>query len=133
MTTMAGNTSRQRLANGALALRPIDRMHLAKQALGDPGLEVEILRNFGMVVERHFARLRQAGSTREMLQQLQTLRAASVGVGAWSLAEHLHIMESEVAAGEPFTRERVEDLDFCIEEVRGFIAEQVEMDDTRAE
>jgi len=133
MTTVAGNTIKRRVVQGALALRPIDRLHLAKQALGDPGLEIEILRAFGEVVERHFDRLKRAGSTSEMLQQLQTLKTASVGVGAWSLAEHAHIIEGEIRAGEPLTRERLEDLDFCIEEVRGFIAGQVAMDEAGAE
>jgi hypothetical protein len=129
MTTALGNTSKRRVVQGPLMLRPIDRLHLAKQSLGDPGLELEILRTFGEVVERHFGRLQQAGSVSEMLCQLQTLKTASVGVGAWSLAEHAHIIEGEIRAGEPFNGERVEDLSFCIAELRGFIAEQIAADE----
>lgn len=121
MTTASRSTERG-AAGGTLALRPIDRAHLARQALGDPGIELEILRMFEGVVSSHFAHLRETGSTSERLHHLHTLKAASVGVGAWSLAEQAYIIESEIRAGEPFSSECVDDLAFCVEEVRGFIA-----------
>ncbi|HVW93605.1 MAG TPA: hypothetical protein VHB74_13505 [Devosia sp.] len=120
--TTARKSTEQGAAAGPLALRPIDRMHLARQALGDPGIELEILRMFESLISSHFADLRETGSTSERLHHLHTLKAASVGVGAWSLAEHAYIIESEIRAGEPFSSERVDDLAFCVEEVRGFIA-----------
>lgn len=130
MTVNVSRSREHRYAEGPLALRPIDRLHLARQSLGDPGLEIEILRMFGEVISRHFEQLTEAASSADRLYHLHMLKAASVGVGAWSLAEHAHIIESELRAGEPFNGERVDDLSFCIEELHSFIAGQVMLEET---
>ena len=105
--------------------RPTDMMHLTKQALGDAGLEGEILRNFDEVLAAHFDRLEGSGTVPELLHHLHIIRGASVGVGAWSLAEHAHVMETELNEGEPVNPERVEDIHFAVEEVRAFVARRV--------
>lgn len=114
-----------------LAKRPIDMLHLARQSLGDPGLEIEILRMFDQTVAVHFQRLEQATSVADLLANLHVLKAASVGVGAWSLAEHAHIMEAELKAGEPVNPERVDDIHISLTEVRDFVAAQVALDEAQ--
>ncbi|HTJ56432.1 MAG TPA: hypothetical protein VL418_02550 [Devosiaceae bacterium] len=112
-----------------VAARPIDMMHLAKQALGDPALELEILRMFDQRLEKHFGRLETSGSVEDLLAQLEFIRKASIGIGAWSLAQHAHVMETELKAGEPVNPERVEDIHIAVEEVRTFIGEQIALDE----
>jgi hypothetical protein len=118
---------RQPISNAKMrpATRPIDLMHLAKQALGDPGLEVEILRMFDETLSVHFAGLEQSTTVAALLGHLHIIKAASVGVGAWSLAEHAHVMETELNAGEPVNPERVDDIHIAVEELRVYIADRV--------
>jgi len=108
-----------------LPARPIDMMHLAKQALGDPGLELEILRTFSEATSRHFAELEKADSAPDKLHHLNTLKGASIGVGAWSLAERAHIMQREIRAGAPIDAEMIEDLRVSVEELTAFIADRI--------
>lgn len=112
--------------------RPIDMMHLAKQALGDPGLELEILRAYSETIARHFDRLERSSTVPDLLHNLHTLKGASIGVGAWSLAEHAHVMACELKAGEPINPERVEDIHMAVEEVQAFIAERIAAEDAVA-
>jgi len=109
--------------------RPIDMLHLARQSMGDPGLELEILRMFDEIIAVHFARLERATSVPDLLAHLHTIKAGAAGVGAWSLAEHAHIMERELLADMPVNPERVEDIHISVEEVRTFIAGQVALED----
>jgi hypothetical protein len=111
------------------ASRPIDMMHLAAQSLGDRGLELEILRMYDQIVAVHFERLMVATGTPDLLQHLHTLKAASTGVGAWSLAEHAHVMESELKAGEAINSESIADIHMAVVEVRDFIAERIAYDE----
>lgn len=128
---MMGSFGTERAQPGGTrpATRPIDMLHLARQSMGDPGLEVEILRMFDEIIAVHFAKLEQATSVPDLLHHLHTLKAASVGVGAWSLAQHAHIMESELKGGAPVNPERVDDIHIAVEEVRGYIAGRVALDD----
>ena len=105
--------------------RPIDMMHLAKQALGDPGLELEILRAFGEITTRHFAALEKADEVPDMLHHLHMLKGAAIGVGAWGLAEHAHVMARDLGAREPFDAELVEDIRMSVEDLKAFIAERI--------
>jgi hypothetical protein len=114
-----------------LPRRPIDMYHLERQALGDPGLGLEILRMFDEIVTVHFARLGRATEKSDMLHHLHTLKAASAGVGAWTLAEHAHVIEREIAAGAPLDPERVADIEMAITEVHDFIAGRIVLDEER--
>lgn len=105
--------------------RPIDMQHLAKQALGDPSLELEILRAFGDATSRHFAELDKAQSVPDMLHHLHILKGASIGVGAWALAEHAHVMARELRSGAPIDPEVVEDIRMSVEELKAFIADRI--------
>ncbi|MDR3471927.1 MAG: Hpt domain-containing protein [Devosia sp.] len=105
--------------------RPIDMMHLAKQALGDPGLELEILRAFSESTAKHFSGLENSTNLPDLLHHLHTLKGASIGVGAWSLAEHAHIMNRELKSGMRVDPELVEDIRMAVEEVQAFIAQRI--------
>jgi hypothetical protein len=109
--------------------RPIDMMHLAKQALGDPGLEVEILRRFDAIVATHFTGLEGSTTTPELMHHVHMIKTGAAGVGAWSLAEHAHVMETELGNGEPVNPERVHDIHIAVEEVRSFIAGRIAQDE----
>lgn len=115
-----------------IAARPIDMMHLARQALGDEGLELEILRAYSETVGRHFDRLERSTSVADLLHNLHTLKGASVGVGAWSLAEHAHVMASELKAGEQVNPERIDDIHMAVAEVQAFIAERIALSEAEA-
>jgi chemotaxis protein histidine kinase CheA len=104
---------------------PIDMLHLAKQALGDPGLELEVLRLFDEVVRVNVLRLEEATSVPDVQRHLHTIRGASVGVGAWGLAQHAHIMEVELRDGAEVNAEHIQDIRMSAEEVRAFIAERI--------
>jgi hypothetical protein len=125
---------RQRTADALdrqLPRRPIDMFHLAGQALGDPGLEVEILRMYDEIVAVHFARLGMSAVKSDLLHHLHTIKAASAGIGAFTLAEHAHVMEREIAAGGAKDPERMADIEMAVSEVREFIAGQIELDERR--
>lgn len=111
--------------------RPIDMVHLDRQALGDPGMGVEILRMFDEILAVHFSRLEQAVERADMLHHAHTIKAASAGVGAWALAEHAADIEREIAAGGERDPERVADLEMAIAEVHAFIAAEVARDAQR--
>jgi HPt (histidine-containing phosphotransfer) domain-containing protein len=131
---MIQRRTRQRTADALdrqLPRRPIDMFHLAGQALGDPGLELEILRMYDEIVSVHFARLGMAAAKSDMLHHLHTIKAASAGIGAFTLAEHAHVMEREIAADGPKDPERMADIEMAVSEVREFIAEQIELDERR--
>ena len=111
------------------ASRPIDMLHLAAQSLGDKSLELEILRMYDQIVAVHFERLMLTTVLPDVLQHVHTLKAASSGVGAWSLAEHAHVMETELKAGEGINPERIADIHMAVVEVRDFIAERIALDE----
>ena len=128
-----GNGGRQAAEAGRARLprRPIDMAHLEKQALGDPGIGVEILRMFDEIVAVHFARLEHAVERADMLHHAHTIKAASAGVGAWTLAEHADELEREIADGGQRDPERVADLEMAIAEVHAFIADEIARDAQR--
>jgi len=102
--------------------RPIDRVHLARQCLGDAHLEEEILRLFDTTLASYFGRLQLAESFDDLAANLHAIKGASAGVGAVSVAELAQGMEAELRAGRPLKAEHIHDLGMAVEEVRGFIA-----------
>ena len=121
----ASQSIQPRIKGGQAPRVPIDTMHLAKQAMGDPGLELEVLRLFDEVARVNFTRLESSATVPELLRHLHTLKGASVGIGAWALAEHAHIMEDELKAGKPVNPEHIQDIHMSVEEVRAFIARRI--------
>ncbi len=126
---MAGNNTARAVpapAAKAAVRRPIDMEHLSKQTLGDPGLELEVLRMFDTMSRVYYARLEASTSVEELLRNLHTLRGAAAGVGAFGLAELARVAETELRAGVPVNPERIDDLNIAVEEVAAFIAARLE-------
>lgn len=105
------------------AQRPIDLVHLARQSLGDPGLEEEILRMFEQIVSTYMARVREGAQVEDVSFSLHALRGAAGGVGATSIAALATEAEAELTPEGHLGAERVADLGLAVEEVRTFIAE----------
>ncbi len=103
--------------------RPIDLVHLARQSLGDPGLEEEILRMFDQMVGIYMARVREAAQVGNVSGNLHALKGAAAGVGAVSIASLAELAEGEMSSDGRLGAERVADLSHAVEEVRTFIAD----------
>jgi HPt (histidine-containing phosphotransfer) domain-containing protein len=103
--------------------RPIDLMHLARQCLGDAGLEHEILRLFDTTAKTYFSRLQQSSAFDELAMNLHSLKGAASGVGAWAIADLAKAAETELKAGRPLNPERIADIGIAVEEVSTFITE----------
>ena len=106
--------------------RPIDLVHLAKQCLGDEHLEYEILRMYDTTVKTYFGRLQLSTSHDDLTLNLHSIKGASGGVGAFSVANLAKAAEAELQAGRPLSPERIDDIGVAIEEVRGFIARMLD-------
>ena len=106
-------------------MRPIDLVHLAKQCLGDEHLEYEVLRLFDTTIQTYFGRLKASTAQADIAMNLHSLKGASGGVGAWTIAEIAKAIEADFQAGKPVTEEQLADLGVAIEEVRGFIAKML--------
>jgi HPt (histidine-containing phosphotransfer) domain-containing protein len=100
-------------------------VHLARQTLGDPGLEHEVLVLFDETVRVYLSRIERARGEEELLAALHTLKGASAGIGAKAVAELAAAAENELRAGLPLDPERVDDLRLAVTELRTFIAELV--------
>jgi len=101
--------------------RPIDLVHLARQTLGDRGLECEVLRMFETQVNLYFERLRAATDEYEITMGLHTLKGAARGVGAVVLAEQAAAAEAEYARTGRLDEETLADLGMAVAEVSGYI------------
>ena len=110
------------------SMRPIDLVHLAKQCLGDEGLELEILRLFDTTVKTYLARLEQATSFDDLIMSLHSIKGAASGVGAFTVSDLAKACETELQAARPLHPERIADLGMAIEEVRTFIARMLSGD-----
>ena len=106
--------------------RPIDMAHLAKQALGDWGIELEVLRVYDDLLESYGARVGAIDGAAETRRALYMIRGASSGVGAWGIRDRAASAEAELARAGALDTETVADLAMAIAEVRLFIAEMVE-------
>ena len=105
---------------------PIDLDFLARQTLGDEGLEEEVLRLFDEMSHAYFERLETSTSVSDLLRNLHTLRGAAAGVGAFALAELARVAETELREGGPVNPERIEDLDIAVQEVSAFISDRLQ-------
>lgn len=103
-------------------MRPIDLVHLAKQCLGDEGLELEILRLFDTTIATYYARLRAAATPEQIAMNLHAIKGAASGVGAWTIADMAAALEADIRGGQAMVAERVDDLGLAVEDVRGYIA-----------
>jgi HPt (histidine-containing phosphotransfer) domain-containing protein len=101
---------------------PIDLVHLRKQTLGDPGLELEVLRLFDQMSHVYYSRLETSTTVSDLLVNLHTLKGAASGIGAFGLAELARVAEGELRDGAAVNPERIEDLHAAVEELSSFIS-----------
>jgi HPt (histidine-containing phosphotransfer) domain-containing protein len=99
--------------------------HLGKQALGDPGLEEEILRLFDTMSRTYYERLETSTDVEQLLRHLHTLKGAAAGVGAWTIADLARTTEAELRSGAPVNPERIDDLGMAVHECSAFIGERL--------
>jgi len=102
--------------------RVIDLVHLARQTLGDRGLEHEVLRIYDQGVKTYLQRLKSAQSPEDIKITLHSLKGASIGVGANGLAELARNAEAEFRETGTVADETIADIGFAVEEVSTFIA-----------
>lgn len=101
---------------------PIDRIHLARQTLGDQSLALEVLHMYDEMAATYYSRLETSTNRNDLMVNLHALKGSSMGVGAFRLAELARTAEDELKAGMPVNPERVEDIGIAVAEVRHFIA-----------
>ena len=104
---------------------PIDLNHLSRQTLGDPGLEMEVLRLFDEMSHVYYERLEMSTNVSDLLRNLHTLKGAASGIGAFGLAELARVAETELRNGSPVNPERIDDLHVAVEELSAFIHERL--------
>jgi len=111
------------LESGVIPLRqrPLDLVHLARQSLGDPGIECEVLRIFQTRIRSYRDKLEASTRPEELSLNLLAILGASAGVGAWAVADLARLTEAEMKSGLPINPERVDDIALAIEEVCAFI------------
>jgi HPt (histidine-containing phosphotransfer) domain-containing protein len=103
--------------------RPIDMVHLARQTLGDKGLELEVLRMFDDAAQVYFGRIEKSTTTEDLLRNLHTLKGAAAGIGAKAIADLAAVTERELREGAPVNPERIADLEMAVVECRVWIEE----------
>jgi len=111
----------QELGRKAHLKHPIDRVHLAKQTLGDKGLELEVLRMFDDTIRVYFSRLETSTTRDELLRHLHTIRGAASGIGANTIALLARRAEADLRDGLPADPERIDDLEMAVTECSVFI------------
>ncbi len=102
--------------------RPIDLVHLAKQTLGDPGLETEVLIMFDQISRGYLGRLRDSVTSAEVTHNLHSLKGAALGVGARAIVHVAREAEAQLQAGGKVGAEMIADLAMAVEETSAFIA-----------
>lgn len=73
--------------------RPIDLVHLAKQSLGDRGLEAEILKLFSSQSHLYFDRLANSKTDDQRKMAAHTILGSARGIGAWHVAHEAEKVE----------------------------------------
>ncbi len=109
---------------------PIDMEHLSRQALGDPGLQDEVLRLYATMSQVYMGRIEDSTSVPMLLEHLHTLKSAAAGIGAWGVRDLAKRAEDELRAGQPANPERIEDIAMAVAECVAFIDGFVAPDDS---
>jgi HPt (histidine-containing phosphotransfer) domain-containing protein len=105
---------------------PIDMEHLGRQALGDPGLQDEVLRLYARMSRVYLDRIEDSTSIPMLLEHLHTLKSAAAGIGAWGVRDLARRAEDELRSGQPVNPERIEDIALAVAECVAFIEDIVE-------
>lgn len=80
--------------------RPIDLVHLARQTLGDRGLEREVLELFVVQAKSVLARLSAIRDEKSRVDLAHTIKGSARSVGAWRVAEAAEACEMMVDGSE---------------------------------
>ena len=102
--------------------RPIDLVYLARQTLGDPGLETEILTLFSQMARSYFDKVAKSGDIEEVRIGLHALKGAAAGVGAGAMVTQAAAAEAELLETGKLSTECLSDLAMAVEEVQAFIS-----------
>lgn len=105
---------------------PIDMEHLGRQALGDPGLQDEVLRLYARMSQVYLGRIEDSTSVPMLLEHLHTLKSAAAGIGAWGVRDLAKRAEDELRSGRPVNPEHIEDIALAVAECITFIDGMVE-------
>ena len=105
---------------------PIDMEHLGRQALGDPGLQDEVLRLYARMSQVYLARIEDSTSLSMLVEHLHTLKSAAAGIGAWAVRDLAKLAEDDLRAGQSVNPERIEDIAVAVAECLAFIDGMVE-------
>lgn len=100
---------------------PIDMEHLGRQAMGDPGLQDEVLRLYARMSQVYLNRIEDSTSVTMLVEHLHTLKSAAAGIGAWAVRDLARQAEDELRCGQPPNPERVEDIAMAVAECVAFI------------
>lgn len=103
--------------------RVIDLVHLARQTLGDRGLELEVLRIFAQSTRTYLKGVVDPACHAELKLSLHSLKGASAGVGAKGLANAALVAEVELREQGSLQPETISDVSIAVEEVNVFIDE----------
>ena len=109
-------------------VHPLDMQHLARQTLGDAGLQDEVLRLFDELQRTYFDRLESSTTRNDLMVNLHALKGAAAGVGAFALSELARAAEDELRTGAPVNPERVDDIGMAVEETSAYIATLIDDD-----
>ena len=126
MARNSASKTRDRVrARTAVRRGPLDMIHLAKQTLGDKGLELEVLRMFDDAALVYFGRIERSTTIEDLLRNLHTLKGAAAGIGAKAIADLAAVTERELRDGGAVNPERIADLEMAVTECRVWIEELI--------
>jgi HPt (histidine-containing phosphotransfer) domain-containing protein len=80
--------------------RPVDLVHLARQSLGDPALEAEILMLFRRQAPQLADRMRRTEAAGPVADLAHTLKGSALGIGAFALARAAAALEAACRTGD---------------------------------
>jgi len=103
--------------------RPIDLVHLARQTLGDPGMETEVLILFDQMARTYLDRLKAGPAADDTKITLHSLKGAAAGIGANGIAVQSRGAEEELRQTGELSAETLGDIAMAVEETSTFIAE----------
>ncbi len=101
--------------------RIIDLVFLCAQTMGDPELELEILRLFSKTSSDCLSVILSDTTESEIKLALHSLKGAASNVGAKSIAQNINIAENFMQENGFIEREMLSNIGFSVEEARRFI------------
>lgn len=103
--------------------RPIDLAHLARQTMGDRGLEIEILKMFDVQIRAQMAKLQGTSDSAERAMLLHTMKGSAFGVGARSVGQIALRAERQMRETGVVGGELIADLEIAVAEASVYIGE----------